>query len=935
MIGMNSGSSNNSVLVTGIGSFWTNTGNLYIGYLGSGNRLVISNGATVAQENGWVGNITDSSNNSVLVTGAGSLWSNSSDIFFGNSGANNSLVISNGGIVAAGDSYININVASSNNSVLVTGSNSLLSNSANLYFGLNGSGSILVISNGGEVANRSSYVGLYAASSNNSVLVTGQGSTWSNGGSITIGDQGRGTLTVASGGAVSAGGITIANSAGSAGTMNIGTLGGSDTAGSITVPAIAFGSGSGTLNFNQTGAFALSSTVSASGSGNGVINQFGSGTTILTGNNSGFSGLTTISNGALQFGDGMTTGGSPVAGAINNNASLVFAPSSSDTYTVVGNISGSGSLSMIGAGAASLSGSNNYTGSTLITSGVLQASSTNALGGSDVTLGGGSSTATLSLSTNLTIASLIWSSNSVMSFTPGAQHLVIDGAFTSSGGGVFDFASYTNSATNTLVTFGTNSGFSISSFSVLGSTNWHFLLTSNSLSAFYYTAPVITDLYVGSNSSGVSTSITAGTNSYSNTYVGYNAGASNNLLTVANTNTQLTNSGNLYVGYSGSGNLMVISNGANVADINGWVGNSGSASNNSVLVSGAGSHWTNAGAVIIGNYFSAGNSLTITDGASVYSASGAVGDGFNSSSNTASVSGSDSRWVMSGNLTVGEYGNSANLLVISNGGAVLNSNGIVGINSSANQILVTGGHSLWTNSGNLTIGSSGSGNSLVISNGGAVVVSGDAGSYRGMMIGFDAGAASNSVLVTESNSLLTVNINFYIGYGGSDNSVTVSNRGTLGSYSGFIGYGAGASNNSVLVTGANSTWNNTGDLYIGEHGAHSGLMISDGGHVSNGSNSIGAVLGWNSVSSNNSVLVTGSGSTWSNAGNLYVGYNGSGNNLSIAAGAHVTDNNGVLGQQAYVGSVTNVYPDDDGGWYTNISPAVLGSTNNSAVITGS
>ena len=53
------------------------------------------------------------------------------------------------------------------------------------------------------------------------------------------------------------------------------------------------------------------------------------------------------------------------------------------------------------------------------------------------------------------------------------------------------------------------------------------------------------NLYVGSNSSGVTTDFTSGTNAYANTYVGYDPGADSNTLNVLNTNTVLTNSGSL------------------------------------------------------------------------------------------------------------------------------------------------------------------------------------------------------------------------------------------------------------------------------------------------------------------------------------------------------------------------------------------------------
>ena len=57
-------------LVTGPGSFWSNRSDLYVGYFGSGNRLVVSNGALVADASGLLAVSSTSSNNEALVTGA-------------------------------------------------------------------------------------------------------------------------------------------------------------------------------------------------------------------------------------------------------------------------------------------------------------------------------------------------------------------------------------------------------------------------------------------------------------------------------------------------------------------------------------------------------------------------------------------------------------------------------------------------------------------------------------------------------------------------------------------------------------------------------------------------------------------------------------------------------------------------------------------------
>jgi T5SS/PEP-CTERM-associated repeat protein len=121
--------------------------------------------------------------------------------------------------------------------------------------------------------------------------------------------------------------------------------------------------------------------------------------------------------------------------ASSNNSVLVTGTGSK--WTNSGNLT-------IGAGGAAgntltiTNGGQVQAGRVIVNAGALRTAVTNALGSSAVTLGGGTGAmATMALSTNLTISSLIWSSNSVMSLTPGAQELSIDGAFTSGGGGVF------------------------------------------------------------------------------------------------------------------------------------------------------------------------------------------------------------------------------------------------------------------------------------------------------------------------------------------------------------------------------------------------------------------------------------------------------------------------------------------------------------------
>ena len=100
-------------------------------------------------------------------------------------------------------------------------------------------------------------------------------------------------------------------------------------------------------------------------------------------------------------------------------------------------------------------------------------------------------------------------------------------------------------------------------------------------------------------------------------------------------------------------------------------------------------------------------------------------------------------------------------------------------------------------------------------------------------------------------------------------------------YGGIIGYSAGANSNSALVTGSDSRWTSSGDLFVGFNGSGNSMVISNGGSISNAQVNYGGVLGASAASSNNSVSVTGSGSAWNSSGDLVVGASGSGNSMTV------------------------------------------------------
>ncbi|UYV16018.1 autotransporter-associated beta strand repeat-containing protein [Porphyrobacter sp. ULC335] len=154
-------------------------------------------------------------------------------------------------------------------------------------------------------------------------------------------------------------GITIFDQS-AAGTFNL--AGFNTTLGALT--------GAGSVNLGSarltTGGLNLNTLLSGVIGGTGSLEKVGTGRFTLTGANS-YSGGTTITGGALQLGDGGTTGS--IVGPIVNNSMLIV--NRSDANTLAGNISGTGMFAQVGTGITTLTGTNTYAGGTLITAGRL------------------------------------------------------------------------------------------------------------------------------------------------------------------------------------------------------------------------------------------------------------------------------------------------------------------------------------------------------------------------------------------------------------------------------------------------------------------------------------------------------------------------------------------------------------------------------------
>jgi len=83
------GSRSNEVLITGAGASWKVLGSLEIGSTTFGNRLVVSNAGVLQSGFAAFGSQPSAggSSNEVIVTGAGSWWTNLGDLYVGQYGS--------------------------------------------------------------------------------------------------------------------------------------------------------------------------------------------------------------------------------------------------------------------------------------------------------------------------------------------------------------------------------------------------------------------------------------------------------------------------------------------------------------------------------------------------------------------------------------------------------------------------------------------------------------------------------------------------------------------------------------------------------------------------------------------------------------------------------------------------------------------------------
>ncbi|MBS0631961.1 MAG: autotransporter-associated beta strand repeat-containing protein [Verrucomicrobia bacterium] len=211
-----------------------------------------------------------------------------------------------------------------------------------------------------------------------------------------------------------------------------------DAAGSIGTPALAFGTGGGTVTFNNGSQTltSLSSSVTASAvalsnsttltlnegsstndsysgaiTGGGSVIKTGAGSMNLKGTNS-YTGGTTVNAGTLTVSTGASLGTGALTvnagtlnlsnasqtvgalggtgGTVNLGSGHTLTTNASTSSSFAGTLAGSGNFTKAGAGTLTLTGANTYTGTTTLAGGTVALGSSGALGGSgNLTFTGG------------------------------------------------------------------------------------------------------------------------------------------------------------------------------------------------------------------------------------------------------------------------------------------------------------------------------------------------------------------------------------------------------------------------------------------------------------------------------------------------------------------------------------------------------------------
>lgn len=760
------------------------------------------------------------------------------------------------------------------------------------------------------------------AGAEGSLLVTGADAVFDNRlGTFMVGAAGTGTLTLADGGTVKVGGpLTVANQAGSTGTLNIGTydLSAPTAAGVLQATSVKLGSGSGVINFNQTGDLAFATPITGAGS----VVQRGGGTTTLSVANT-FTGPTTISAGTLRFatrGSLAAANWTPARFTVGPGATASFAVGGASgftdadlaTLTALGSATGGSTLELFTAGATpfiytgSLSDTNSganvmrlavagtgtlvlqgaatHTGGTVVHGGTLQVD-----GGSlshpaaDLVVG---DTASATATAAITGGGEIHDDNAFVG-TGGTGAVSVAGAgstwttdgslslgHTSPGSLAVSAGGHVTAASITLGTSASGSATVNGAGSQLASSGDFAVGVDGPGTLTIEAGAVVTVGSGGSGSLSLSPNVTAvgalniGAYNLAHPTAGGTLQAAGVILgsDAAVVNFNQTGSTTFGVPISGAGSVVQRGSGTTLlTGANTYTGATTITAGTLTVSAGSISHYASDVTV-------SGGAFRVENGGSATDSFGRVLSGA-----SATVSGTGSKWT-SGDFEIGSSA-SAGTVQVETGGAVSANGTILGADTgSSGSATVSGFGSTWA-TGGLVVGNFGTG-SFTVEDGSATV-------SFGADLGVESGS-SGTIGVTGSGRL-AITGGVRIGFSGNG-TLTVGNGGTLNADTITLGQNTGSAG-TLIVTGEDSFATNTGDLLVGSSGLGT-LNVLDGGVMNAGRVYIGSLAGTaHATVSGESVF---SNSSLGASGEIQVGSFGPGA-LDVLDGAMVTDTDGVVG----------------------------------------
>lgn len=345
---------------------------------------------------------------------------------------------------------------------------------------------------------------------------------------------------------------------------------------------------------------------------------------------------------------------------------------------------------------------------------------------------------------------------------------------------------------------------------------------------------------------------------------------------------RLSATGNLIVGFAGTGELNIRSGQAssNQAFVGMNYGSLGT-----VLIDGAASKLAVAGVIEVGRASTGGvtvqNGGTLTSGESFIGRS-LGGDGL------VLVTGAGSSWTTTGPLTVGDVG--VGRLQVEAGGKLSGVSATLGNQAgSLGQAVVTGAGSNWVLTGNVQVGNLGDG-LLFIEQGGLVSnhntlvgLIGDPGTSKLIVTGVGSRLLSSDTLTVQSGSAeitnggqATVAQAHFGEHGiGATARVELSGTGAMLTTTSWLGIG-GDTSQGTLNLGAGATLNSTGAMYVGK----GGVLNFNGGTLNANYNAyfyVDGQVNWNT----GTVNINGSASTGDRLLDHSVGL-GTGMNINVA-----------------------------------------------------